>query len=152
MLLCTRNPHAAIAAAVLGLVFIGLLAFIVAIAFAVFLKFTKDFVVPVMYLRNCTAVAGWRLFLPILSHRVGVFILYILFQIVISIAVSTIIFGLALVTCCSACCLMAVPYIGTVFLLPIFIFKRSYPLYFLRQLGPEFDVFIPETVVPLPEK
>jgi len=151
VLLCTRNPHAAIAAAVLGLIFIGLLAFIVAIAFAVFIKFTKDFVVPVMYLQNCSAVAGWRLFLPILSHRIGVFILYILFQFVIGLAIFGIKLGLAIVTCCSACCLMAIPYIGTVFLLPISVFQRSYSLYFLRQLGPEFDVFIPEPVVPLPQ-
>jgi hypothetical protein len=110
-----------------------------------------DFIIPVMYLRNCTATQGWRQFLPILSRRKGAFTLYILFQIVIGLAISMIILGLALVTCCTACCFLMIPYIGTVILLPISIFQRSYSLYFLRQLGPEFDVFIPETVVPLPQ-
>jgi hypothetical protein len=28
-------------------------------------------------------------------------------------------------------------------LLPVLIFKRAYPLYFLAQFGPEYDVFPP---------
>jgi len=32
---------------------------------------------------------------------------------------------------------------GTVLLLPVLVFKRAYPLYFLAQFGPEYDVFPP---------
>ena len=34
---------------------------------------------------------------------------------------------------------MLLPFIGTVLLLPVLVFKRSYSLYFLAQLG--YDVF-----------
>jgi hypothetical protein len=50
---------------------------------------------------------------------------------------------LALVTCCCACCFMVIPYIGTVFLLPILVFGRSYSLYYLAQYGREYNVFVP---------
>jgi hypothetical protein len=43
---------------------------------------------------------------------------------------------------------MAIPYIGTVLLLPVLVFKRSYPLYFLRQFGPGYDVFPPAPSAP----
>jgi hypothetical protein len=48
-----------------------------------------------------------------------------------------------LVTCCCAGCLLLLPYLGTVLLLPVLVFKRAYPLYFLAQFGPEYDVFPP---------
>jgi hypothetical protein len=38
-------------------------------------------------------------------------------------------------------CLFSIPYIGTVILLPVFVFKRAYSLMYLRQYGLEFDVF-----------
>ena len=44
-------------------------------------------------------------------------------------------------TCFCACCLMALPFIGTALLLPIHVFKRSYSLLYLRQYGPAFDGF-----------
>ena len=53
-----------------------------------------------------------------------------------------------LVTCCCAGCLMALPYLGTVLLLPVLVFKRSYSLYFLAQFGPEYDVFPPPPPAP----
>jgi hypothetical protein len=54
-------------------------------------------------------------------------------------------------TCCIACCLMIIPYIGTVLLLPVFAFGRSYSLYYLAQYGPHYDVFPPDPApTPLP--
>ena len=55
-----------------------------------------------------------------------------------------------MVTCCTAGCLMAIPFIGTVLLLPILIFKRSYSLFYLAQYGPEYDVFPAPAAVPAP--
>ena len=122
-------------------IFSGLLAMPLAIVFAIINKFTKDFVVPVMYLRNCTCVNAWREFLTLLGNNKGMFALYILFQIAIVMAISAIIMAAICVTCCIAGCLMAIPYLGTVFLLPVFVFKRSYSLYYLKQHGPAYDVF-----------
>jgi hypothetical protein len=75
---------------------------------------------------------------------VGVFILYFLFQIVLAMAIGVIVFGAVIITCCIAGCLMLLPYLGTVLLLPVLIFKRCYSLYFLAQFGRDYDVFPPE--------
>jgi hypothetical protein len=124
-------------------IFLGLILFVLAIALSLVRKFTFDFVVPIMFLRTASCVAGWREFLTILSVNKARFALYILFQIVISIAIGAIIFIGFCIGCCLCCVsvLLLIPYIGTVILLPIFVFKQAYPLYYLRQFGPGFDVF-----------
>jgi hypothetical protein len=58
-------------------------------------------------------------------------------------AIGILIVMVVLVTCCCAGCLMLLPYLGTVLLLPVLVFKRAYPLYFLAQFGSEYDVFPP---------
>ena len=40
---------------------------------------------------------------------------------------------------------MMLPYVGTVLLLPVLMFKRCYSLYFLAQFGRDYDVFPPGT-------
>jgi len=119
---------------------------IVAISIILFLvgKFTMDFVVPIMFLRTTNCVAGWREFLTILSLNKGRFVLYILFQIVIALAIGAIVLTAVFVTCCCAACILTIPYIGTVLMLPVLVFKRAYSLLYLGQFGPEFDVFSPE--------
>jgi len=112
-----------------------------AIIFGVIGKFLKDFVVPIMYVNNSTCMEGWSRFRSVLSANKGRFALYILFQIVIGMAIGAIVLAAVLVTCCCAACILGIPYIGTVLMLPILVFKRSYSLYYLGQYGPEFDVF-----------
>lgn len=134
-------------AAVLGFVMIGLI--VAAIWITLFLvgKLTTDFVVPIMFLRTTSCTAGWQEFLTILSANKARFVLYILFQIVIAIVIFTIISMGFCIGCCFCCVslLLLIPYIGTVILLPVLVFKRAYSLLYLRQFGPEFDVFRPET-------
>jgi hypothetical protein len=136
----------AIVIGVLGCVTIGLIAVAIAIIFALIGKFTMDFVVPIMFLRTTSCTAGWREFLTILSVNKARFLLYILFQIVIALAIGVIISMGFCIGCCLCCVslLLLIPYIGTVILLPLLVFKRAYSLYYLRQFGPEFDVFSPE--------
>jgi hypothetical protein len=129
---------------ILGLVIICLVLITVGIILALISKFTKDFVVPIMFLRTTSCRAAWREFLQILSMNKGRFIVYILFQFVIGLAIGAIIITGACLTCCCACCVLAIPYIGTVLMLPLLVFKRAYSLYYLRQYGPEFDVFVTE--------
>ena len=132
--------------AVLGSVMIGLIIFAISIALFLVGKFTMDFIVPIMFLRTTSCTAGWREFLTILSVNKARFVLYILFQIVIAIAISAITSMGFCIGCCLCCAslLLLIPYIGTVILLPLLVFKRAYSLYYLRQFGPEFDVFGPE--------
>jgi hypothetical protein len=116
---------------------------ILGIFFALLRKLTMDFVVPIMYLRGSRCLDAWREFLQMLRGNFGQFALYILFQFVIGIAIGVIVVMVVLVTCCIAGCLMAIPYIGTVLLLPVILFKRAYSLYYLAQYGPGYNVFPP---------
>jgi hypothetical protein len=123
----------------LGLLFFGL-----TVMFAIIQKLTLDFVVPIMFLRRQRCLTAWKELGTLISGRVGTFILYFLFQIVLAMAIGVIVFGAVLITCCIAGCLMALPYLGTVLLLPVLIFKRCYSLYFLAQFGRDYDVFPPD--------
>ena len=131
---------------VIALIFLVPVITVLGIAVAVLFKFTYDFVVPIMFLRGTSCADGWRQFLAILSANKGRFTLYIFFQIVIALALGAIIFAAVCITCCCAGCILAIPYIGTVLMLPLLVFKRAYSLLYLRQYGPEFDVFIPEAI------
>jgi len=129
---------------IIGAIGFGLLFFAVAIVFAVVKKLTLDFVVPIMFLRRQRCLAAWRELGSLISGHVGTFILYFLFQIVLTIAIGVIVLGVVIITCCIAGCLMLLPYLGTVLLLPVLMFKRCYSLYFLAQFGRDYDVFPPE--------
>ncbi|MHC4630130.1 MAG: DUF7544 domain-containing protein [Planctomycetota bacterium] len=137
-----NGPHVV---SVLGFLVIGLIVFAISIAFILVHKFTMDFVVPIMFLRTTSCTGGWREFLRLLSANKARFALYILFQIVIAIAIGAIILAAVCITCCCACCILTIPYIGTILMLPLLVFKRAYSLLYFRQFGPQFDVFSPET-------
>ena len=91
------------------------------------------------------------IFQPARGHA-GQFALYILFQIVLGMAIGIIVLGAVLITCCLAGCLMLIAYVGTVLLLlPVLVFKRSYSLYFFAQFGPAYDVFAALSATPAPQ-
>ncbi|NQT03547.1 MAG: hypothetical protein HQ580_16080, partial [Planctomycetes bacterium] len=133
----------AIVIGLLGGVIIGLIILVSSIIFALISKFTMDFVVPIMFLRTTSCISGWREFLTILSVNKARFVLYILFQIIIAIVIGVIISMGFCIGCCLCCAslLLLIPYIGTVILLPVLVFKRAYSLLYLKQFGPEFEVF-----------
>jgi hypothetical protein len=123
--------------------------FLMVIVFGIIKKFMVDFVVPVMYLRRSKCWAAWKEFYGLLSAHFWQFALYLLFQIVLGMVIGALILMVVIVTCCCAGCLMALPYLGTVLLLPVLIFKRAYPLYYLAQYGQQYDVFPPPSVPPM---
>lgn len=151
----------------LGVILMVLLAIFLIIPTIIFFsligKFTRDFVVPIMFLRQGTCMAAWREFWQLLTGNKGKFTIYILFQILIFLAVGIIgasvaclfLVLLVCVTCGIACCFLGIPllnipfalvvgYLVTVLLLPLSVFGRSYSLLYLRQYGSSFDVFGPE--------
>lgn len=126
-----------------GIIILSLTIFVLSILLFLVRKFTFDFVVPIMFLRMASCTACWREFRTILSANKLRFALYLLFQIVIKIVIRAIIgigFCIGLCLCCASC-LLLIPYIGTVILLPVLVFTRAYSLCYLQQFGPEFDVF-----------
>jgi hypothetical protein len=101
---------------------------------------TEDFVVPIQYLRRCGCRTAWGLLLGHMSRFPSAFLLYLLIQIPLSLVTALAVFVFAVITCCG-CCLLFVPYLSTVILLPVFVLHRAYPLHFLAQLGPEWNAF-----------
>ncbi len=118
--------------------------------FSVFIKSTFDFVIPIMYLHRTTCTQAWARFLELLKNNIGKFVLYFLFQIVISMAIGLITLAAMVATCCCAACIAAIPYIGTVLMLPLLVFMKSYSLLYLRQYGSDYDVFA-APALPQPE-
>jgi hypothetical protein len=125
------------------LIAMGMFMIVIGSFFALLRKLTMDFVVPIMYLRGSRCFAAWREFLQLLGPNAGEFALYILFQIILAIAIGVLILAAVLVTCCIAGCVMIIPYVGTVLLLPVLVFKRAYSLYYLAQYGHVCNVFPP---------
>lgn len=121
---------------VLILIF-GLLLIFAWICFAFFFGLVSYFMVPVMYIRRCRAVEAFREVAGLVLENPGSFILLGLFGICLLLG-AAIIGGMAT---CTTCCLAALPYIGTVILLPVFVCLRAYGLRFIRQFGSEYDVW-----------
>jgi len=99
----------------------------------------NDFVVPVMYLRRVRVLDAWRsVWEEIITPHPGATILFYLMRIVLLFVTGAIALCVTLLTCC---CIAFVPFIGTVILLPLYVFMRCYSLYFIEQIGPEMKVF-----------
>ena len=126
---------------ILELVGVGLVLLLVGAVFWVVAKLTTDFVVPIMFLRSGKCLQGWGVLLGLLAGNLGRFVLYFLFRIILALAIFVLLLTAVLATCCIAGCMMVIPYLGTVVLLPIHVFRRSYSIYYLAQYGAEYDVF-----------
>ena len=108
----------------------------------------EDFVVPVMYKNSLSVTDAWGRVIRLHGERFSSVIGYALWRLLLSVATGILMVIVVLVTCCIAGLLFAIPYIGTVALLPVSVFFRSLALEFIRQLGSDFDVW--EGAVPSP--
>ena len=130
-----------------------LISTIAAWAFVVILLFLAwsliaNFMVPVMYRQRCRAPKAFGIVVRLIAAYPGEILLYWLFLILLALATAIV----ACVATCATCCIAAIPYIGTVILLPVFVLLRSFSLLFLRQFGPDYDVwatFMPPESLPI---
>jgi len=131
----------ALAAIVLG--FLLLLPFGLMVGYIT--VFLGDFVVPLMRKHDLKTNAAWRCFLPLLRANAGAFLLYGLLRFAIGLVLGMALGCAGCLACLFTCgcvgCLLATPFIGTVVLLPVFAWQRYWGPEFLRQFGPEFDVW-----------
>src|SRR5262249_456084 len=104
---------------------------ILLIGLAVILVVISQLMVPIMYRQRCRApLAFWQAIDLVNSHP-GPIVLYILFLLLLAVAV--VVTGCA--AACATCCIAAIPYVGTVILLPIPVTLVAFSLLFLRQFG-----------------
>lgn len=100
-----------------------------------------DFIAPAMYLHDLRTVPAWkRWYRDIFKGHFWKLTLFYLMKIIIGIASGIV----AVFATCLTCCIAALPYIGTVILLPIFVFSRCYTLYFIEQFGEPWHIFVYE--------
>ena len=116
-----------------GVVLFCVVIFCAAVAWAV----ASHLMVPIMYRRRCRAVVAFRDAVSLIMTYPAPITLYLLFLVVLALASAII----TCVTVCLTCCIAALPYVGTVILLPVFVLLRSFLLLFIRQFGPEYDVW-----------
>jgi hypothetical protein len=136
-----RTHHVYVIVAIAALIF--LMVFVV-LAWTLI----ASFMLPVMYRQRCRASEAFKIVTRLIAAYPGEIVLYCLFLIVLGLATVIV----ACLATCVTCCIAAIPYIGTVILLPIFILLRSFSVLFLRQFGPDYDVwanFIPAEFAPL---
>jgi hypothetical protein len=131
-----------IAAILLGALAIA----VVAVAALFVLALLDGFVVPIMYRFDLSATAAWRTLLPWLRRFPGWFIAYVVVIFLAAIVFQVMVFILCLFTCC----IVLLPYVGTVILLPVWVLYRSYSVEFLAQFHPDFDLFEAAAVAPAP--
>ena len=123
----TFGQGAWIGAGILGSMFL-----VVGLPMFVLLAIVDDFVVPAMYLRGELVGGGFRQVREhVLQGQVGTVFAFYLVKALVGVGVGLI----AVVAVCATCCVAAIPYVGTVILLPIHVFWRLYSLYFLEELG-----------------
>lgn len=124
-----------------GLAIGGTLALVSAIVIMCVLALNENFVVPLMWRHDEGVTAAWSRFRPLLSSRFGDFAAWLGFTFLLGILTGIAVVLAGLLTCCVGLVLMMIPYIGTVTLLPVHFTFRAYGPMFLRQYGPEWDVW-----------
>ena len=134
------------AGALLALVLGGGLLLVNGVVFGLIHLLTHDFVVPCMYARRCGALAAWRTVRQEILRRLPTTVaLYVLMRIALAILGTIATWMLICGTGGAACCLLMIPFVATLVLLPLTVFNRCYSLAFLEQLGPTW------TLGPAPE-
>ena len=132
---------------VIGLIMLGLIWIVLALLFAVL----SQFMVPVMYRRRCLAREALVDVAKLMAANPGPFVLFILFGLVLALAVAVV----GTLAACLTCCIGGLPYISTVILLPAIVWLTAFRFLFLRQFGEQYDVWapigFPPTIVPPPE-
>ena len=108
----------------------------------------SQLMVPIMYRQRCRARVAFARAVDLVSSHPGPILLYVLFFMLLAVA-------MVMISCavtCATCCIAAIPYVGTVILLPIPVTLGAFSLLFLRQFGPDYDVwagFMPPEFLPM---
>jgi hypothetical protein len=111
-------------------------------------ELASQLMVPIMYRQRCRARLALARAVDLVTSYPGPILLYVLFFMLLAVA-------MLMISCavtCATCCIAAIPYVGTVILLPIPVTFGAFSLLFLRQFGPDYDVwagFMPPEFLPV---
>lgn len=96
----------------------------------------EGFVVPLMHRHGLGVMDGWRRFLGHFRARPWPFLLSGLLLLGLRLGVAMAVVTAGFMTCCLGFLLLMIPYVGTVLLLPVPVFVRSYTVELLAQADP----------------
>ena len=125
-----RSHDVYLISAIAGWILVMILLFV---AWALF----TSFMMPIMYRQRCRAAEAFAAVSRLIAAHPGEILLYCLFWTVLALG-SAIVGAIAV---CATCCVAAIPYVGTVILLPLFVLLRAFSLLFLRQFGTDYDAW-----------
>ncbi len=126
--------HQGGAAMVAGVAATAVLCSVTILTLVYLLFFLDAFVVPLMYAHRIGVVEGWRRFFAHFWSRPGWFLLAGLFVFLLAILIAAAVIVTGFATCCLGFLLLAVPYVGTVVLLPVLVTYRAFTVDFLGQM------------------
>jgi len=119
------------------LIVLGAFVFVIYMSVVIAFSVISYFMPMVMYRQRCRSMEAFHIVIGLMWRDPGAFTLFGLFGILLVIGFAI----TASMVTCATCCVAALPYIGTVILLPAFIWLRSFGLLFFRQFGPDCDVW-----------
>ena len=104
-------------------------------------RFLEDFVIPIMYRLDLTAMEAWGRFLSLLKGHFWRFVWYGIFHgLLAGVAGSVAVMAMLIACCCLLGCLLVFPYLGAVVVLPLTVFFRAYSLSYLAQFGEDYEM------------
>ena len=103
--------------------FFGILAWI-------YLRLYQDYGAVLMYRSGCSGSEAIQALNRVLFSKPGVFVRYLLGLFVIVMLVSLAVGVFSCLTCCMGAMLLAIPFVGTIVLLPTFVFRWQFMLEF----------------------
>jgi len=113
----------------------GTVTFMVVVVLAYVYFFAESFVTVIMHRRRLTVMAAWRQFHQLFQAHPGHFVAVGLMKFVLEIVTGFVVVIAGLLTCCVGFVVMAIPYIGTVLILPTYAALRYYDLEWIGQFA-----------------
>ena len=115
----------------------GGLSILVGVVYAFVVMMLENFVIPVMYFRQKRCMAAWAEVTELFRNSPWAVVRFWLYLWLVSAVALFAIVLAGLATCCVGFLVMAIPYMGTVIMLPYFIFLRYIGIEYLLQIAPD---------------
>lgn len=107
----------------------------------------RNFVAPLMFHFDLSCVEAWKHFRGVCRGNIPMLFLFLVirFAYFIAFGIATVLIG------CVTCCIGFLPVIHHTLFAPFYVFDRSYSLYVLESLGPDFRIIQPAPPDLIPE-
>lgn len=134
------SSDAVAAAAILPAVAAVLFGLALTLAFAAAWVALHHFVVPLYYRDGGSVGQSWRKLLRLVGRRPFDFVLYGAALLALWVVVQAAVVALLVATCCIIDPLLRLPYLSTLFYLPLLVFVRAFSVEFLGQFGADYRI------------